>query len=53
MSMSSRRSSLTLALMAATMLTPPTAARAEPGDPLGGEFQVNTYVTSGWPWLAK
>ena len=39
--------SLALALLAATMLTPPTAARAEPGDPLGDEFQVNSYANNG------
>jgi hypothetical protein len=40
-----KTSSLALALLAATMLTPPTATRAEPGDSLGGEFQVNSYTT--------
>ncbi len=41
-----KTSSLVLALLAATMLTPPSAARAEPGQPLGGEFPVNSYTTS-------
>ncbi len=36
-------SSLTLALLTATFLTPPELARAAPGDRRGGEFQVNTF----------
>jgi len=38
-------SSFTLALLAATFLTPPERALAAPGDARGGEFQVNTFVT--------
>jgi hypothetical protein len=40
-----RRSSLALALLGATMLTPPGPARAAPGDSLGREFQVNSHAT--------
>jgi hypothetical protein len=36
---------LTLALLTATMLTPPEPARAAPGDALGPEFQVNSFTT--------
>jgi hypothetical protein len=38
-------SSLTLALLAATFLSPPGLAQAAPGDALGPEFQVNTFTT--------
>ncbi len=50
-----KTSSLGLALLAATCLTPPTAALAEPGDPLGGEFRVNSYVigSQGYPSVAS
>jgi hypothetical protein len=50
-----RPSRLALALLAATMLTPPDRAEAAPGEPLGDEFQVNTF-TSGeqiWPAVAS
>ncbi|MDH3911691.1 MAG: VCBS repeat-containing protein [Rhodospirillales bacterium] len=40
-------SSLALALLAATCLTPPDSARAEPGDPLGGQLTLNSLVPSG------
>ena len=39
-----RWSSLALALLAATMLTPPDRAEAAPGDAVGGEFQVNSFT---------
>ncbi len=39
-------SSLTLALLTATFLTRPESTRAAPGDTLGGEFQVDTFITS-------
>jgi hypothetical protein len=43
------KSSLALALLAATMLTPPGPARAAPGDALGGQLRVDTS-TSGPPF---
>ncbi len=48
------RSRLALALLAATMLTPLNSAQAAPGDPLGAEFQVNSYTTDyqHWPAIA-
>ena len=39
-------SSLTLALLTATFLTPPERALAAPGDALGREFQVNSFTAS-------
>jgi hypothetical protein len=41
-----KKSTFALALLAATMLTPPGPAQAAPGDALGDEFIVNTYTTS-------
>jgi hypothetical protein len=40
-----KRPPLALALLAATMLTPPGPAQAAPGDALGPEFVVNSYTT--------
>ena len=45
-------SRLALALLAATMLTPLDRAEAAPGDPIGAEFQVNSYTTGGQNWPA-
>ena len=39
------RPRLALALLAATMLTPLDWVQAAPGDPIGGEFQANSYAT--------
>ncbi|MDH3911344.1 MAG: hypothetical protein OEU09_08610, partial [Rhodospirillales bacterium] len=40
------RSSLAMALLAATCLTPIAPAQAAPGDAVGGEVQVNTFTTN-------
>jgi hypothetical protein len=49
------RSRLALALLAAAMLTPLDSAQAAPGDPVGGEFQVNSFTTGyqGLPAVAS
>jgi hypothetical protein len=44
MTTSHKRSTLALALLAATMLTPPGPALAAPGDALGPEFRVNSFT---------